>query len=39
MQDVYKKHEIEVFGQKHSQDKTQSAIIAAASKSLAPASL
>ena len=39
MQDVYKKHEIEVFGQKDSQDKIQSAILAAASKSLAPASL
>ena len=39
MQDVYKKHEIEVFGQKDSQDKIQSALLAAASKSLAPASL
>merc|ERR1712079_499462 len=36
---VYKKHESEVFGQKDSQDKIQSAILAAASKSLAPASL
>merc|ERR1712079_482561 len=39
MQDVYKKYESEVFGQKDSQDKIQSAILAAASKSLAPASL
>ena len=39
MQDVYKKYESDVFGQKDSQDKIQSALLAAASKSLAPASL
>ena len=39
MQDVYKKYESDVFGKKNSQEKIQTAILAAASKSLAPASL
>ena len=39
MQDVYKKHESDVFGHQVSQENIQSAIKLLASKSLAPASV